>query len=96
MQLISFANVTFANHSHSQKTQRLNTREHFWIYGMKTGKQPKYKLSLMSTYQKVQNELIDQYTDHLNSMNYIFIAEIKKQMKNIVEALYAYSNNIWK
>ena len=44
----------------------------------------------------MQNELIDQYTDHLNSMNYLFIVEIKKQMKNIVEALYAYSNNIWK
>ena len=26
---------TFANHSHSRKMRRLNTREHFWIYSSK-------------------------------------------------------------
>ena len=33
MPLILFIHATFANHGHSQKTRRLNTREHFWIYG---------------------------------------------------------------
>ena len=31
-----FTHVTFANPSHSQKTRRLNTREHSWIYGILT------------------------------------------------------------